>query len=591
MDRRRLPLAVGLLLLAAAYALPLPDAPVGEEATQLLAAASLWHDGDLRYEAADLARGYAAWEVGPRRLALIPGTRPGVGTFAAPVPYVAVAAPAYGLLGARGLRLLNVALLLAMLWLARRHLLGPAEPRPHPAGLLLAGFFLASAVTAWTLRFQSEIFLTACLFFSVAIWCQVRSEPGSSRWALLPWAGSGALLAVAAVSEPALALLALPVVVDLAWARRFRGAAVFATALLGVALLVAGVQERLTGAWGPALAAEAHVYDGPYPLEAVPALETGGSGGARSEETAAPSPRLLLRRAGWLLAGRHVGLLPYFPFALFVVGLYLVDLRRGGGRARHLLAVTLLVYLGLAVARFPWAASGDAASLAAPGARALALVYPLFLLLPRRFRAGRAAILPALAAGVWVVPSLAVAAGGLAGTYGVELPARGPTFRPLPVELELLAEGSLPGYTVFDRFPEATGGRWLVPLETFFLAEGHPEGVWVHGSSRSEVFVVSAGPLDAIRFRASSVAAENVLRVTGDGEVLRARYDTAGKRQGVPVEVRPELVARGLGLFLEDEPEAEHVYRFVLETSGGAIPARVNPESDDPRYLGVFLEF
>ena len=608
MDRRRLPLAVGILLLAGAYSLPLPDVPVGEEATHLLAAASLWHDGDLRFEPADLARGYRTWAAGPRGLALVAGAPHGELVFARPFPYAVLAAPAYGVLGPRGLRVLNMLVFLAMLWLARRHLtwttpLGhrgapqadrPPErpPRllPRQSGLLVAGFFLASGAAAWVLRLQPEVFLMACAFFALATWCRVRCEPVWGRRELLPLALTGALLAVAAVAEPVLALFALPVAVDLAWARRLKGGAVFAGAFLAVALILAGVQERLTGTWGPALASEARVFLGPFPLEAAPPLEVAAASAASAADSEAggASPRLLARRAGWLLAGRHVGLVPYFPFALFVVGLYLVDLRRRGGRGRHLLALTLLGYLALVLLRFPLAAAPGTA-LAAPGARAVALVYPLFLFLPRRLRAGRFAALPALAAGLWVVPALAVAASGLSPGHLAELPARGPTYRPLPLELELLADGKLPGHVTFDRLAEAPASRWLVPRETFFHTERHPEGVWVRGATRSEIYVVSVGPLEAVRFEARSIAADNVLRVVGEGDVLRARFDTPGKRLGVPVAVRPELVARGLGLFLPDDPESEHVYRFVLETTGGAVPSRVDPESDDPRFLGVFL--
>jgi len=594
---------VGILLLAAAYAPPLPDVPVGDEATDLLAAASLWHDGDLLFAPRDLARARATWSEGPRGLAVIGDPAGGGWLFARPFLYPAIAAPVYGLFGPRGLRVLNMALVLVMLWLARRHLVkAPARDRPHGrepqtfrpgprrAGLLLGGFFFASATAVWVLRLQSEVFLTACLFVALALWCRVRCQPAWGRRELLPLAASGALIAAAAATEPLLALFAIPVAVDLAWARRLKGAAVFALALGVAALLLVGGQRRWTGSWGPALAAEATVFDGPYPFEL-------GAEDAAAPATPAPaeppgaSTALLARRAGWLLAGRHVGALAYFPFGLYLVGLYLLDLRAPGGRQRHLLAVALLAYLVVALVRFPAAALLGAGAAAAPGAHALALVYPLLLFLPRRLRAGRAAALPALAAGLWLVPSLAGAASGLAGIYAVELPARGPTFRVLPVELELLADGRLAGYAPFDRFPEATGGRWYVPLETFFASEDHPDGVWVRGGTRSEIFVVSDGPVDTLRFRAKSIAAENTLTVRAGGETLRARFDTPGKRAGVPVEIHPEPVETGLGLFLHDAPQEEHVYRFVLKITGGAVPARVDPNSNDPRYLGVFLEF
>ncbi|HSL81328.1 MAG TPA: hypothetical protein VLF66_01045, partial [Thermoanaerobaculia bacterium] len=307
-------------------------------------------------------------------------------------------------------------------------------------------------------------------------------------------------------------------------------------------------------------------------------------------------PALAARRLLWLAAGRHVGVLPYFPFALFVAGLYLADLRRPGGRSRHLVAGALLLagvvaILGVGAAG-SWAecvAPGGAGA-GAPGARGLALVYPVLLFLPRRLRGGRALLLPFAAAGLWLAPALAGAAAGTASGQGAELATRSPAHRALPLELELLAEGRLTGYQVFHRLPEAQSNPWIVPREAFYASERHPAGVWVRGGSRAEVLLVAREPVEAVRFTASSISAEAELVVRGDGR-FRVRFDTEGKRAGVPVEVRPELVARGLGLFFPEAPEQERIYRLVIEAAGGAVPARVDPASGDPRYLGVFLEF
>lgn len=623
--RRHLLVPAVLLLLAAAWALPLPDAPVGDEATYLLAAASLWHDGDLRYDSRDLARGYRTWSAGPRGLALIEDGDSLA--FARPFLYPVVAAPFYGLLGPRGVRVLGMALFLGMLQVARRRLLAgrtpsgtppPREERPAlsgraaGAGLLLAAFFFASAAVVWTLRFEPAVLLMAFAFFTVALWCRVRCEPLWGRRELLPLAGAGGLLAAAALHEPALALLAVPVAVDLVWSRRWKAAAVFVLALLGPGLALAGLQERLTGAWGPSLEEETRTYAGPFPREPLPAVEEASGAGGFLEgaevgeglETGfggegatgrSLTPELAGRRLLWLAVGRHVGVVPYFPFAVFVLGLYLADLRCRGGRSRHLLAGALLIYGVLAVLGLGGGSGGWAASVgpSAPGARSVALVYPLLLFLPRRLRGGRALVLPFAAAGLWLAPALAGAVSGALPGRPQELPgtaATGPSYRVLPLELELLSEGRLPGYAVLYRSPEGQGGPWLVPRDSWLASERHPEGVWVRGASRSEVYLVAREPVDAVRFTARSISAESELVVTGVGR-LRARFDSEGKRAGVPVEIRPELVARGLGLFLRQEPGEERIYRLVLEVTGGAVPARVDPASRDPRYLGVFLAF
>jgi hypothetical protein len=266
------------------------------------------------------------------------------------------------------------------------------------------------------------------------------------------------------------------------------------------------------------------------------------------------------------------------------------------------MAVALLVYLVAVATRLPEVATASAA----PGLAALAAVYPLFLFLPWRLRAGRAVLLPFAAAGLWTGPALLAAAHPPAPEAVLEYPARGPTFRPLPLEVSLLTTGRLPGYAAYER-PSAAGlGVWLVPREVFFHTEPNPEGVWTRGASRAEVYVVfpeagSGGPsesggsgsggaedgkLPILRFEARSISAENVLTLEGaDGRTV-VRFDSEAKRRGTPVTVRPEAVAR-----LGGGETARVVGRFVIESSGGAVPAHVDPESDDPRYLGTFLAF
>jgi hypothetical protein len=68
---------------------------------------------------------------------------------------------------------------------------------------------------------------------------------------------------------------------------------------------------------------------------------------------------------------------------------------------------------------------------------------------------------------------------------------------------------------------------------------------------------------------------------------VRVRFDSEGKRSGAPVSLALEPAASGLGIL----PFDDHVYRFTLTVSDGIIPARRLPGSQDPRYLGVFLEF
>ncbi len=583
-------LAASVLLVGLAFALePVGRPAVGDETTYLLATESLWHDGDLRYDQGDLDRAYRQWPGGPQGLALTPAAAGETPAFARPLLYPVLAAPFYGLLGPRGLPVLDMLVFLAMVWTAglrsRPSAPRPAERRRHAGSwLLVAGFFFASAAFAWAFRLQPEVLVMGCGFFALALWCRVRSH-AIWRWReLVPLAAAGALVAAAASNRPSLALLALPVAIDLAWARRLKGAAVFLAALLAAGFLLAGAQRHLTGAWAPALERSAASGAGEAaPAEAAEAAAApGAEAGARLAATA------LLRDTGYFLAGRHVGLLPYFPFAFYVVFLYLSDLRGPGGRSRHLLAAALAVYCALVILDLPAAAVPGAAGPAAPGDRAFALVYPALLFLPRRLRAGRPVLLWFAAAGLWTAPALLASIGG-AGTDSIlEHHARGATFRPLPVELTLLADGHLPGYAQDDRRLARDGETWLLPRESFFLAEPNPEGVWVRGASRSELFIASPRPLDTIRLEVGSVAADDVLTLRGARGTVRVRFDSAAKRRGTPVDLRPEPLGEARGLFLAGGATA-YLYRVTVHVSGGAVPALLDPASSDSRYLGVFL--
>lgn len=584
-------LAASVLLVGLAGSLPTRGRPAaGDEATYLLAAESLWHEGDLRYDHRDLERAYRQWPDGPGGLALAPGRGGGAPAFARPLLFPLVAAPFYGLLGPRGLPVLDMLLFLAMFGVAR-HLLTPpsagAARRRRRAGahLLVTAFFFASAAFAWVFRFQPEVLVMAGAFFALAVWFRVRSHPVFGRRELLPLVAAGALLAGAASYRPSLALLALPVAIDLLWARRVKAVLVFGGALLAAGLALAGAQVRLTGAWigtaGPALEQAA-----PGSSNASAAV---GQGLGSSAAPAAGPPRAHpWRDAGYFLVGRHVGVLPYFPFALVVLALYLADLRGPGGRSRHLLAGAVALYCLLVILDLPAAAAPGGAGAAVPGDRAFALVYPALLFLPRRLRAHRPALLAFAAAGLWTAPALLASVGGAAPGYALEIHARGAAFQPLPVELTLLAGGRLPGYARADARLARGGEVWWVPGETFFLGEPNPDGVWVLGASRSEVFLASPAPIETIRFEVQSLAADSVLTLRGAAGALRVRFDTAAKRQGTPVEIRPEPLGETRGLFLAGGAP-EHLYRFTLEVSGGEVPARVDPKSRDPRYLGVFL--
>ncbi|MFL6237181.1 MAG: hypothetical protein ACJ76N_28895 [Thermoanaerobaculia bacterium] len=562
MRPRTLPLVcLALLLLALAWELagrrgPLP---VGDEATPVMMVQSLWHDHDLTYRQADLDRAEAFWGSGPAGLTLFTNDGGNTLRYGRPLVYPLAALPFYALFGARGIALLNMALFLAMAIAALRLL---AEDDGAP--LFVAGFFFASAALAYAFRLEPDVFLMACVFFPLLAW---RRLEGERRQDLALLAGAGLLLGAALTASPLLGLLGLPILIDLAACRRWRGlAALVAGVILAVGLL-ALIQRAGTGEWSAFGGAQRRTFDAEFPLESPRDLWQG-------YQTKEASPgiatglRLLPRNLLYLLAGRFTGLLPYFPFALFALILYLLGRKE---RPRSLLAAALLLYAGLVLILHPHDFGGAPGFL---GGRYLALAYPAFLFLPRRLDARRSLVLPYLAAGLWTATAL----------LQPPLPAAPSTFHRLPLELTLIPGDHLPGYTA------QTWGNavWIVPRDAFFVEERHPHGVWVRGGTRSDVVIVSPKPLPRLAFTAWSLSAANVLTLESGAGRLTVRFDTEGKRNGTPVDLPLAPAARDLGFFPSGH---ELVYRFTLDTTAGLVPARVDPKSHDPRNLGVFLDF
>lgn len=581
MRLRALPLllpALPLLALAWSLAGLRATLPTGGEATPVMIVQSLWHDRDLVYAEADLRRAERVWDGGPAGLTLFTNDGGKTPRYGRPLAYPLAALPFYGILGLRGIALLNMALFLAMAGAALWHLAG----ENGLAGAFAAGFFFASAALAYAFRLEPDVFVMACAFFPLLIWQRLRKAPGTGRNDLALLALAGVLLGVVLVQSPLVSLLGLPVLADLAWRRRWRDFAAVAVAGLLAAGSLALLQKGVTGEWTAFGGAQRRTFETAFPLQSPGDPWQGyrgeaPDGGAASDVAA--GLRLLPRNLFYAFAGRHTGLLPYLPFALFALSLYLWGPK---DRSRHLLMAALAAYVLAVLLVHPNGFAGDPGFL---GSRYLAAVYPAFLFLPGRVHVRRSLLLPFAAAGLWTAVAVLGSLGRLAPEAVFQLHAAAPAFQRLPLELTLLPGDRLPGF-----FKRAWGDAlWIVPRRSFFAEENHPNGVWVRGATRSEVIVVSPAPLEKLAFTVYSLAADNELTLDSGVERLRVRFDTQGKRDGTPVELAVAPVTRDLGFF-PGSPR-ERVYRLTLETTAGLVPARAWRDSPDPRDLGVFLDF
>jgi hypothetical protein len=561
------------------YKIHFPPGPIADEAAYVMMTQSLWHDHDLTYDHRDLLRAYQIWDQGPYGVILMTKDGGQTMSFGKPYAYSLAAVPFYALFGVQGLVVFNMALYLAMLLAAWWYF----QNEGSNLALLLGGFFFASVTVSYIFWMQPEVFNMACVFFPLLLWQVLRKrEVWTPRdHALL--AGAGVLLALAFISKEPTVLLGGPIAVDLLWKRRWKGLlALAAPALLALGLLMA-VQMKMTGTWSPYRGIQRRSFETEYPIESKKdlwAAYRGTSFGSWSGLGVETSGRLLIHNLGYFVAGRHTGLLPYFPFALFLVGLYLIGPK---DRSRHLLMLAIVGYCLVFLIIRPNNYHGGAGFL---GNRYFASIYPALLFLPGRLRAGKSLILPYAAAGLWTASVVAVPIQAITPEATLQAHVRSAPFQALPLELTLLNYGRVPGYYLRDWGQ----GIWIVPKYNWFAEERHPNGVWVRGASRSEVIVVTAEPIEKIHFNAWSLSDQNVLTVQSSEEEVRVRFDTEAKRQGTPVELKIKPVARDLGFLPLGPGSHEYFYRFVLTTTDGVMPAHRDETTPDYRYLGVFLD-
>lgn len=563
-------------LAATVYKLHFPPGPIADEPAYVMMTQSIWHDHDLAFDRRDLDRAYRIWDQGPNGLVLVTNDGGKTMRYGKPFIYPLAAVPFYAVFGVQGMVIFNMALFLAVLWAAwwfwRRE--------SGHVGLFLGGFFFASAAFCYVFWLHPEVFDMACAFFPLLLWQVVRRRQVWS-WrepALLGIAGL--VLAAGFVSKEPIGVLAAPIGIDLLWQRRFRGLLAFAApGLVGLALLLAA-QWHLTRSTSPYRGVQRQSFESQYPLESQRdfwALYRNTSFGSWSALGIETTPRIFLYDLGYFVFGRHTGLLPYFPFALFTVALYLVGPK---DRSRHLLLAAIVAYCLVLLVLRPNNYQGG---MGAVGNRYFAGIYPALLFLPGRIAARRSLLLPFAAAGLWTAAVVAVPLMQLAPEPTLQAHARAAAFQALPLELTLLAK--IPG-TYLRAWP---GGIWVVPKQNFYADERHPRGVWVRGASRSEVVVVSPAPVERLRFSVYSLSEVNELTLDSGVERVVVRFDSDAKRQGTPIDLAVRPVARNLGFF-PDAPE-EYFYRFVLATSDGVVPAHRDPKSQDTRNLGVFLGF
>ncbi len=350
-DPRWAPLA--LLLAALAVAVLVFDREswpgfVGDEATYLMAAESLAWDGDLYFGRADYDRFVAHWGHPPEGVILQSGDDGASIAYSKPFFYPLLAAPLTRLAPIRGPLLAN-ALLLALVAVVAARALAPALGRAAP--LWVAVFLFGSVTFAYAFWAHADVFLfsATALAFALLFARRVGEEtaaPGPGRAF-----AAGLALGCAVFSRPFYLPLLLPAALALPAGRRKAAAAALAAGVALVGLAGAGIHKATGGSW-TAYGGERRAFysytgfpDVDFPADRWQESVVATGGGAGWAEAGNPlAPAVVdARLAGWnalfFIAGRHVGLLPYFLPVFFVL------LVRPRGAARWALAAAVLVSL------------------------------------------------------------------------------------------------------------------------------------------------------------------------------------------------------------------------------------------------------
>jgi hypothetical protein len=580
----------------------------GDEATYAAIALSAAYDHDLAFDRQDLERFWAVYQCGPDGIFLKRGKMLRVKFTLAP-PFVrliywgdapgdklyfgkafihgVVAAPFVRVLGLKGLLVLNVLLMAAIVWCGYLFARTRA-PSPYAMAVTVA-FFGASIVPIYMVWFTPEIFNLALVFYAYFFWLYKEvAPPANGRFASF-MRGRGTdvvaaiLLGLVTFSKPLNVLMAGPFVLLLWWRRKWLAGLVVGVVFVATIAGSFGANAAVSGEFNyqgsDTGSNNRKIFYTWFPFankDATFETARGGSSMVTSDADAENVfardvflPRLA-RNIYYFVVGRHFGLLPYFFPALVIVGLWL-------WKRREMLTWQVLAFLAVAgsslgvLIMLPYTWSGGGGP---PGNRYFLNFYPaLFFLVPSLRSIG-----PALVA--WVGGLLFTAQALVNPFMASRLPYLNVdhgAVRMLPVELTMVNDLPINLDRLRCRLPF---GRDPV-LSLYLIDENiyppEPAGIWTHGQRRGDLLIRTKAPLSGLRVTLSSPLPNSVW-LSYEGRTV-----TVPLKPGERMEV---LLSSTGGVF------ADRGYGSVLsvKSSNGFVPMNADPASSDNRYLGVLMQ-
>jgi hypothetical protein len=496
--------------------------------------------------------------------------------------YPLFAWPFVELFGTNGFLLLNAVLMALVMWCSYVFL--HARMRPGVAALLAGAFVMVTVVPVYYVWIAPELFNFSLGLLAYFCWLYKEVEsreraPRGMRWLFAPGSDviAAGLLGIATFSKVSSAALFPPIVVWLAWRRRWIRGAVAAAAFAVVAGGLFAANMAVTGEWNYQ-GGERKTFHFEFPFQTP---EAGFEGDVRARDEALTDLIFnrsvfvtnLLHNFKWYFIGRYSGLVAYFFPAVFALAAFLVTARRPPFWQYLVLAAGIgQILLFIIATPYTWFGGGGSV-----GNRYFMGAYGVFLFLIPSISRTWLAVVP------WAVGGLFMAKLVLNPFVSSVRPGEyadaGP-LRMLPVELSNVND--LPINTDHSRVRVWFGDNPGVGdpgFQIYFVDKNAygPEGdktFWVKGASRAEFLVKADKPFRrlVLILTAGPVPTRVTARVSGRSQSLSLG---AGESQQIHVSLD------------EGYPyEGRWVWTASVSSSDGFVPLFHEP-SADARYLGV----
>ena len=577
-----------------------------DEATYYMMGHSLAEDGDVTYRREDLVRVWREYSAGPTGLFLKKGrdivsgglmlrppffwtttvddTDPTRLFFGKSFIYPVFAWPFVELFGTNGFLVFH-ALLLAMVFWCGYAFLHARMPASISA-LLMGAFLFATVVPVYFVWIAPELFNFALVFLAYFCWLYKEVERPENVPRGMRWLSGGSsdimaaiLLGIATFSKITNAALLPPLVLWLAWRRRWLSGAAAAAVFAVVAGGLFAANMAISGEWNYQGGQRA-TYNFEFPFQNPGTGFFGQQHGRDEALTGVIFNRSvfftnLFHNLAWFFVGRYAGLIAYYFPAVLALSTFLVWPRRRPGWQYLALAAGIgQILIFIIITPYTWFGGGGSV-----GNRYFIAAYGAFLFLFPPIRATWIAVLP------WIVGSLFMAklvvqpftASVRPGEYADSGPLRA-----LPVELSNVND--LPIMTNDARVRQWFGdnpGEGDYGFQVYFLDQnaygkesGTEKSFWVRGESRAEILIKVDREMKrlVLNVTAGPVPTEVVAEVSGRSQRVAL---PAGGQQQLIFNLGPGYPYEG-----------RWVWTASISSSTGFVPMFHEP-STDTRFLGV----